>query len=457
MTAHRKKTSAAGRGGEPLPAGGGDAGDLSLRIGKLVAGGSGLARDSEGRVVFVDGGLPGEEVEVRVTGGRRDYRTAVVTRVVLPSDDRVEPPCPYFGRCGGCQLQHLRYEAQLAAKEEILREQLQRLGGFQEEDLAAVWQEGAASPLAWGYRQRIRLHAGGGRLGFARSGSRRLVDIDRCQLADPGINEVLGLLRRQSFFPELLPRLDSLELHSDPAGGRVLLLLQGKKLPDGLGRALAAQDGVGGVIVKGRGADRVFGSGPLPLAEIGYDLDIGLTAPFRFHLAAGGFCQVNQGINREMIATMRQWLGGIDYRSVADFFCGAGNFLLPAAIGTARAYGCDVAAAGVEAARQNARRAGLAHCELEVVDAGLALAGAAASGRRFDLVLLDPPREGCPQVAAELHRLRPAAVLYISCDAATLARDLRVLAGTGFRLRRLRAFDMFPQTSHLETMALLSR
>lgn len=430
---------------------------LSLRIGKLVAGGRGLARDADGRVVFVDGGLPGEEVEVRLIGGRRDYRTAVVRRVIRPSADRIEPPCPYFGQCGGCRLQHLRYRGQLSCKEKILREQLQRLGGVAVDDLARIWEPAAASPQPWGYRQRIRLHAGGGRLGFARTDSNRLVDIDRCLLAGPRINEVLGRIRDQPFFSDLVGRLESLELHADIAGDGVILLCRAHDLPDSLGRSLAGLPGVNGGIVRQRQRQRVFAKDPGQELEIGYDLDIGRGRPFRFRLPAGGFCQVNQGVNRLLVATMRDWISGLGCGSVADLFCGAGNFLLAAAVDGASAYGCDVAPAGIAAARENARRAGLADCELEVVDAVRAVAEAVSAGRRFDLIILDPPRAGCLQVAAELHRLQPAAVLYISCDPATLARDLRALMATGYVPRRIRAFDMFPQTGHLEAMVLLRR
>lgn len=440
-------------------------------IDKVVAGGAGLARAASGQVLLVPGGLPGEEVEVRVLRGRKGYSEAELLEVVSAHPQRIVPPCPHVGRCGGCDLQHAAYPLQIEIKNTILREQLERAG---------VWERGRAQTLAeplvarhpFGYRQRLRLQVDeSGHWGFFRNRSHVLEAIAECPLAGPEVNAVIREFPASPALARLLERAREVEVGASPGDGKVFLIihLRRKARPADLqaafrvGGELAA---VGAVFLEAEGQLR---RGPFPesmaqegdergLVSLSFPALSGMEIPaYELRQEAGGFCQVNPAQNLRMVEQMLLWLAGHQVARAVDLFCGMGNFSIPLALAGITVTGSDLQRSTIRSAARNAEAAGLKSCKFIQAAAEQAARDLVAGGERFDLVILDPPRRGCSELVPLLSGLGGGLLLYISCDPATLARDLVGLTGQGYQLEKIGIVDMFPQTAHLESMALLRR
>ena len=376
---------------------------VRLEIKKLVAGGDGLAF-LDGKAVFVPLALPGETVEARLNGGRRDYATAELVEVVEASPHRVTPPCPIYAQCGGCNLQHLSYQKQVEEKGLILAEALRRTGGL---DLGSVSVLGSV-PFA--YRNRLQLHfSPEGRVGFMRRSATSVVEAPGCPIAVPvaqaWIEARAGTTQARD---ELAPHL--------PGRDRFLLFGYGDEL-----------------WVEGR-------DGEVELRVAG--------EPIRFHVA--GFFQSNLHMLERLIPELLEGLSG---ESAADLYCGVGLFAHFLAPRFAHLTCVEQDRRALALARRNVGGAGREFSAM-AVEKWIAGPGAA---RRFDCVLVDPPRAGLSaSVRAWLARAKIRSLLYVSCDPVTLARDLGDLVRSGYRLESLRGFDFYPQTSHVESYARLA-
>ncbi len=367
---------------------------------RLVSGGDGFLRAPDGRAAFVPGAFPGDSILPRSVTAKKRHVRVKAFELVSPSTDRVPRACSVQG-CGGCPWMELSRPAQLRAKGEILHDCLRRLGRFLDLETPVVH---AAGPHL-GYRTRIRLHRAGGQLGFHASGSRRIVSVDRCPVACGPLNEALADIDRTGPSAEV-------ELRASSDGVQVL---------------------VDNRRVSGPAAQRI----PLPGAWL--------------EVPAGAFSQVNPHINRALVDAVLAGARARDVRSVADLHCGAGNFALALAAAGFAVSGSDVAEAGVFAARRAAQAQGL-DASFEVGSAARA-----ASSSHAELVLLDPPRTGDKDAATALAAKPPAHIAYVSCDPATLARDLRILVDGGMVLDDVQGWDMFPHTPHVEALAWLRR
>lgn len=443
----------------------------TVRIEKVVAGGLGLARSASGPVLLVPLVLPGEVVVVRPRRRCKGYLEAEPVEVLSPHPERVAPACPHFGRCGGCDLQHAAYPLQIEIKRGILREQLVRAGLLAPD--SAEPGEALPSPREFGYRQRLRLQVDEtGRWGFFRGGSHQLEPVAECPLASPEINAAIRSFPASPALARLLHNAVELEVVASPGDGRIYLLLhlRRKARPADLQAAARVSTEllqVSAVFLAAEGNQRL---GPFPAGggrdgEAGCGL-IKLAFPalpesgvvgYSLIQEVGGFSQVNPGQNRQMIGRILAWLAGAKVARAADLFCGMGNFSIPLALAGLAMTGADLQRSAIRSAVGNAEAAALHNCRFIQASAAQAARELATAGERFDLVILDPPRRGCPEVIPLLPDLGAPLVLYISCDPATLARDLVVLKGLGYRLERLGISDMFPQTAHLESMVLLSR
>ncbi len=360
----------------------------------------------EGKRVLVPDALPGEEVDYLVTRRRPKYDEGRLLAVVTPSPDRVVPPCEYFGRCGGCALQHLAPAAQLAAKEATLLESLARIGG--------VVPRRVLPPVAGatlGYRRRVRFAArdvaGKGRVlvGFHERERPYVMDMGHCATAHPAIAALLGPLSALAGSLSFRHRLPQFEL-------------------------TAAE--------------------PLYYALPAYGL--------RFAFGPTDFIQVHAGVNEAMVDRALAELGATPADAVLDAFAGIGNFSLPVARRAARVVALEGAGPAVDWARRNAAAAGLGNVTCVVAD----LAGEGAAGawtrERFRLAILDPPRAGARELLAPLAGTGVERLVYVSCHPGTLARDAGILATDhGFVLEAAGVLDMFPQTSHVESMAVFAR
>lgn len=425
-------------------------------IEKLVVGGLGLARRPDGMVVLIPQVIPGEVVRFEPLKSKKSFQAGLLLEVLTPSPDRVPPPCPYFGRCGGCHFQHIAVSRQDALKKQIFYDEFCRSGlHFAEEAIRYL-----SSPLALGYRQRIRLHVREGRLGFFQPQSHSLLAIDQCLLARPEINAVLRLLAENSHWRGVAAHLDEVEIQVNPANGRCLLFCRFLRKPrprdlTDLQHLLDDLDGLAAVLVKT--ADGAL-SATLPAAgePMGYVIQLAGAEELTVSLEPGGFCQVNEGQNQQMVDQVLAWLRDQPRGRVLDLFCGVGNFSLPLARLGFQVTGIDQQRAAIRSALHNGERNQLS-VDFRRDAAQSALARLKEAGDTFDVVVLDPPRAGFKEGSALLPGLGAEKIIYISCDQATLFRDLQAICAGGYQIAAITLVDQFCQSYHLECMVLLSR
>ncbi|MBU1275077.1 MAG: TRAM domain-containing protein [Proteobacteria bacterium] len=420
--------------------------EIELTIEDLAAGGDGLAREASGRVVFVPGALPGEKVRVRLTQAKRDFARAELLGIAEPSPQRVEPTCPLFGQCGGCQLQHLDYPAQVEAKAAWVQRALSRLGELP--PLVKV-----ASPQVWGWRHRVRLTLGQEGLGFLAEGSRQVVPVGECPVAASEVNRLLpGLV--QGLAKMDTSRIAYLEILGGEGRSLVTLGLDPKRPLSnrwrGELRRLCRQAGASATRLEQGGLVEPWERQP----ELGVDYwqEDGLT----LSAYPGEFVQANFGANRELIRLVRTAAASAPAGAVLELYAGGGNFTLPLAKDGRVVLAVEGDPESHASAKAQAQREGLAgRVELRQAEVIGAAAELAAQGRGFALALLDPPRTGAKEVMPSLASLAPKRIVYVSCHPAALARDTATLLEKGYHMHSLAVVDMFPHTGHTEAVLVL--
>ena len=439
----------------------------TLKIDKLVPGGFGLGRLGDGMVVLVRYVLPGEKVLVSESERKRDYIYASLQEVLVPSPDRIEPPCPLYGRCGGCDLQHAGPAAQLRLKKTMLAESLQRGAASIFHDRSLPIEEPLAAPAQFNYRQRIRLQVDNRQnFGFFHPGSHSVEPVLQCLLANEQLNSVLRQLHSLGPFGDILQHSDSFELLLNPDENETVMLLHFKRKPRPADSSLAAElknriNGLSSILltVEGYGLydplKRTFQADPPIMSYTSAIAALGSKLILTWE--AGGFCQVNLEQNSNLINLVLEMIGEGAHKNILDLYCGYGNFSLPAAKMAANVLGIDAQNAAVRSGRRNVLLNRVHNCNFEKNQVPLSLAAISAAKDSFDLIILDPPRRGAPEVVARLPELGAERIIYISCNPVTLARDLVALAEADYHLVRLVPVDMFPQTHHLESVALLQR
>jgi 23S rRNA (uracil1939-C5)-methyltransferase len=416
----------------------GDAESLSLVVERLTFGPDALAR-ADGQVVFLPLAAPGDQVRARVRRRERGYLRADVIEVVHPGPDRIAPPCAAFGQCGGCQWQHVALAAQRDAKRAIVAEQLARLGGLRDAPVRPT----LAAPDGFAYRARITLGADGRRLGYQRARSHVLEEIAACPIAVAPIDAHLAAAREWAV--ALRTPAARVSIAEAPGGVVLVAVLTAPPGPPDV----AATETLLATCASVRGAILVHGTARITVGDptVSLELEPGLV----LEAPADAFSQVNAAANRLLVATVLE-LGAFPAGAeVLDLYCGAGNFALPLARRGVRVLGIERDALAVAAARANAARLGLearfvaGDVTSELVRASGPLAGA----------VLDPPRAGAAAALPALVARRPARIVYVSCDPATLARDLAWLTKQGYAVRVVQPIDVFPQTFHVETVTLV--
>jgi 23S rRNA (uracil1939-C5)-methyltransferase len=385
------------------------AGDkLTVEIERLAVGGRGVARH-DGLVIFVQDAAPNEQIEIELTLVKKNFAEARMLQILRPSPHRIVPPCPVAGVCGGCSWQHIRYDEQLRQKREIVRDALRKFSGFDVSSEQSV-ETVVASPKQFRYRNRIQLHHSRGLLGFFKRGSHTIVDINDCLITEESL-----ALRLPSLRHEFSPR----------APGRFELYLQ--------------EDG--------RSSIRNTANSKTLLDHE--------------EAMSPAFAQVNTPQNSQLIeAVVRTFVEelGVDYRGlVLDLYAGNGNFTFPLAesLPNATFASAELNPESVISARKRAQGS-YAFRDFEIVQSDVGQFLNKRSFGREAAVLLDPPRTGCtPDVLQELVKKTPRLIAYVSCHPVTLARDLSRLKEANYQLRLVRPFDMFPQTDHIEVLAVL--
>ena len=434
---------------------------IVLQVESLDLEGHGVARHG-GKVVFVRGALPGERVRAQVVRRKPRFDVADTVEVLRENASRVRPRCPHFGTCGGCSMQHLHSRAQVSVKQRALEDTLWHLGRVR----PATMLRPMAGP-AWGYRWRARLSVrhvakkGGVLVGFHERASSFVADIRECHVVPPAVSALLLPLRELVGALSIRDRVPQIELAIGT--GEVIALVMRilePPSPDDLARVRAFGERYGiEWWLQPKGPDSAVLLNAVAGAEsrLAYRLDeFGLTMPYR----PTDFTQVNQSINVALVGQAVRLLDPQPHERVADLFCGLGNFTLPLATRAAAVLGIEGSEALLRRAREAAAGNGLAaRTRFQAMNLfELTPAQWQAMGP-FDRVLIDPPREGALAVAkalADPATTRPRRLVYVSCNPATLARDLGILAHEGgWRVTAAGVINMFPQTSHVESMAVL--
>jgi len=428
---------------------------VQAHIESLSHDGRGVAR-VDGKVTFIDGALPGETVMFRYTGRRRSNDEGSVVEVMNASPDRVTPRCAHFDRCGGCSLQHLEPEAQVAAKQQMLVEQLLRIGKVEARQILP--------PLIgprWGYRHKARLGVrfvrGKGRVlaGFREKHSGFIVDMQRCEVLHPAIGERIqdiATLVQSLQACRLVPQVEV------AVGDTVAALIFRHLEPlcdEDCARLSAFGEQTGlHIYLQPKGPDSVHLLWPeqsrLSYRQPDFDLE--------FVFLPTDFTQVNTELNREMVRQALALLEPWPEDRVLDLFCGIGNFSLPLARQAGEVVGVEGDAGLVQRAGENAVRNGLENIAFHVADLTQDTARASWGTGGFDKILLDPPRSGALEILPQLAALQAGRIVYVSCNPATLARDAGELVNRhGYRLLSAGVMDMFPHTAHVESVALFER
>jgi 23S rRNA (uracil1939-C5)-methyltransferase len=427
---------------------------IAITIEKLVDGGAGLGR-WEGRAVFVPGACPGETARVRIASVKKGYAEARLETVLTPSPDRIPPPCPVFGKCGGCQWQQLAYPAQVRAKVEILREDLRRIGKLPDPNILPP----RPAPGPYEYRTRIQLKTDltteEPRIGFFAGTSHRIVPIEACPIAAPPLNRALAALRNLLGDPETRPSsLTDVHLNLARATGEVQVRYFAEDEPqDRIERIFTGIEAAVPKVVS-----QVYSSRTGRRWVRGCDYLTDRYGEIPFRISDRSFAQVHWELIPPLIETVRTFAELTGNESVLELHCGIGTFGIFLAREAAELIGFDENDVAVQDANYNARRLGLTIGRFEAKPVERAVRTLIEEGKKFDRVILDPPREGMDRKTLEsLIRLQPSRIVYVSCDPATLARDLKILTDDGFRPGRIQPVDLFPQTYHLETVAEMIR
>ena len=416
----------------------------------VAEGGKGVAR-IDGKTVFVKGAMLGEVVMIEFIKRRPSYDDARVTEVVEASQYRQSPPCEFFSNCGGCSLQHQTSAGQIIDKQSILLEQLTHIG--------KVTPEAVVEPLqgpAWGYRGKARLGVRYVKakqrvlVGFREKQQRGIAEMDSCQVLDSRVSALLPPLAAMIEQLAVREKIPQIEVAVDDSV--VVLIIRHMELLTSEDRDLIRSFGdqhQARIMLQPAGLDSVHPLPPDSADPLSYQLpDYQLTIEF-YPLQ---FTQVNNEMNRQMIAQALRWLDVKGDDRVADLFCGVGNFTLPLARHAAQVVGVEGEAELVKQATRNATLNNISNVEFRVEDLFEEIG---SSLGHFDKLLLDPPRSGAQLICENIERFQASRIVYVSCNPATLARDAAVLVGRkGYRLVRTGVIDMFPHTSHVESMAL---
>ncbi len=427
---------------------------LEVAIESLSHEGRGIARVN-GKTVFVFGALPGERVRIQVRRRARQYDEADALEVLEASPQRVAPRCPAFGVCGGCSLQHLDNDRQVATKQHNLLAQMAHAGVEVEEVLPPL--RGAA----WGYRDKARLGvkyvAKKGRVlvGFRERKASFIADIGHCDVLLSRVGERLDALAALIDGLDARARIPQIEVAADREHVQLVFRHLDPLSPADLNRLAdfgRAQDFF--IQLQPGGPDSLRNLHP---DEQALYLEPLADASIRIPFGALDFVQVNREINQQMVAQALRLLEvGPDER-VLDLFCGLGNFTLPLARRSASVCGVEGDATMVARARDAARFNGIDNTEYYRADLADPDPASPWMRRTWDKLLLDPPRSGAREIAADIGRFEARRIVYVSCQPSSLVRDAVIIRDQGYRLAQLGVMDMFPQTAHVESMAVFVR
>ena len=410
---------------------------FDLAIERLSDEGRGVGFE-QNKAVFVAGTLPGEKARVRVLDEKRTTMDAELITLTERSPQRIDPKCPLFGRCGGCQLQMLDEPSQLAHKQQMLERVFKPIAGA-----ANLQWETPLSANPWHYRHRARLAVtavnGAPAIGFKGANSHQVIPVAACPILDERLQPLLQLLPQWLAQLTQWRRVEEILIAVDADGQLALDWNIQRASPKADAEILE---------ILAKSANVLCG----PDAQLRYSAP---SVQGSFEFSVRGFTQVNPAINDQLAARALSWLDPTEGDTIADLFCGLGNFSLPLARRAKSVVGFEASAAMVERAEANAKNQNCENAAFHTLDL---FEAAAQLPNIFDKVLLDPPRAGAKALCEQLITSKALQkIVYVSCNPQTLARDLAILTAGGFKLERAALVDMFPQTGHCEVIVCLSR
>jgi 23S rRNA (uracil1939-C5)-methyltransferase len=429
---------------------------IKVTIESLCHDGRGVAHVN-GKVVFIDDALPTEEIEFIYTDSHKDYAEGRMVNLFNRAPERVEPECPHYGVCGGCSFQHVASSEQIKIKQELLKEQFSRIGKV---EIPQVWE--ALTGAHWGYRSKARMGVkyvekkGRVLVGFRERRQPFLAEIESCKVMHPlvgnnlmALSEMIGKLSIKSLIPQIEVAIGDKDC--------VLAFRTLEPAPDSdkeILREFAHQHGIS-ICLQIKGPDTITPLDGEPEILPTYSLpDQGVTFKFRPAM----FTQVNYEINRQMVTRVMNEFALTKDDVVLDLFCGLGNFTLPLATQAGRVVGVEGDLPLINHAKENARLNNLDNVEFYAADLSKDVSEQAWAKQKYTKVLLDPSRAGASEVLHNLKKWQPQQIIYVSCNPSTLARDAGILVNTlGYKLIKAGVMDMFPQTGHVESIALFEK
>lgn len=425
----------------------------------------------DGYTVFVEGALPKEQVQVLIVKTKKQFGYGKLLKILQPSPERVTPKCPVADKCGGCQLQHISYDSQLAWKTKKVKDHLERIGGFS--DVTIEQTKGMQVP--WAYRNKVQLPVGGTvddvKIGFYANRSHRIIDTDCCALQYPVNQQIVEIIR--TFLQEYRIAPYQEETHTGLVRHilirvgyhtneiMVCMVINGNTLPhaDVLVERLCKIEGMTSIVVNENKAKTNVILGNRTTTVWGQDCIHDTIGGISFVISPLSFYQVNPIQTNVLYQTALDFADLHGTETVLDLYCGIGTISLFLAQNAKSVFGVEIVPQAIVDAKKNAQANGIQNASF--------VAGAAedvipklyeTQGLQADVVVVDPPRKGCDTTLLDtILQIRPQKVVYVSCDSATLARDLQYLCKAQYHLEKVCVVDMFPQTVHVETVVQLSK
>jgi 23S rRNA (uracil1939-C5)-methyltransferase len=421
--------------------------EFTLEIESLAYGPHGIGR-LENQVVMIPATVPGDKISARLTDSKPNYAVGEVVRLLEPSAFRQIPPCPYVDRCGGCPWQQVQYQAQLHSKQQSVADAVRRIGKLDDFELRPI----IPSHEEYHYRRRIRLQSDTHkRLGFYRPSSHQLVEIDACLIGAGAVNECLPAV--SSWVQQIRSPLEYVEIVAGDRPAEVVIVARsnGDFFADdesACRRLLDNEPRITGLVFAGRDWRRAWGESRISIVT---------EEELRLLVEADVFTQVNSDGNRRIL---RELLAAGEFKNnerVLELYSGAGNFTLSVAKRALEVVAVEGHRPSVESGKRSAQLNELSNIRWLVSQVPAAVKSLAKQRQNFAKIILDPPRAGAKGIDSGLATLNSDKIFYVSCNPATLARDLAGLAKHGYKLRFVQPIDLFPHTFHVETLAVMSR
>ena len=443
--------------------------EYNIHIESLGTSGEGVGR-IDGFTVFVEGGLPGEDLFIRITEVKKNYAAADLLKIINASHDRVKPPCEIYRECGGCQLQHLSYEGQLMAKQQQVKDAIERIGHLK--NLPVLPTIGAKEP--WNYRNKVAFPVGRDRgrtiIGCFAQGTHKIIDSSDCMIQDKINNEAISAVR------EVIDKLNIPVYDEDRHTGVIrhvvartgekgqlmvvlvtatkrlsrekeIIKLLRSRLPQMVGLQQNIQTYRNNVIL-GRETKLLWGR-PTIKAKLG---------KFSFNVSARSFFQVNTKQAEVLYDKALEFAQLTGKETVIDAYCGTGTISLYLAQKARKVYGVEIVSPAIKDAEKNARENNVKNAEFIVGDCTKVMPRLFKQGVRPDVIVVDPPRAGCTEVVLKTFaNMQPNRIVYVSCNPATLARDLEILDKLGYKAEKVQPVDMFVASSHVECVTIINK